>query len=114
MAIWKVKSHTVTVELLGRLPQSDCVKMNGDLQADPPAKTMHGQSAREPDTGQYPGILRGHSVPSQVCPFLAPMNLASLLESLARASSEAPREVVTTWALGLGRKPGSWQPESIP
>lgn len=114
MAIWKVKSHTVTVELLGRLPQSDCDKMNGDLQADPPAKTVHGQSAREPVTGQYPSILRGHSVLSQVCPFLAPMNLASLLEYLLQSPSEASREVVKTWAFGLGRKPGSWQPESIP
>lgn len=114
MAIWKVKSQTVTVELLGRLPQSD-----GDLQADPPAKTVHGQSAREPSpslllTGQYPGIPREHSVHSQVCPFLDPINLASLLESPAQAPSEASREVVTTWALGLGRKPGSWQPETIP
>lgn len=43
MAIWKVKSQTVTVELLGRLPQSDYDKMNGYLQADPPEKTVHDQ-----------------------------------------------------------------------
>lgn len=47
MAIWKVKSQTaVTVELLGKLPQSDCDRMSEDLQADPPAKTVHDQTAR--------------------------------------------------------------------
>lgn len=46
MAIWKVKFHTVTVELLGRLPQSDCVKMNGDLQADPPILVKAAEEAQ--------------------------------------------------------------------
>lgn len=59
MAIWKVKSQTaVTVELLGGLPQSDCEKMSGDLQADPPAKTVHGQVHRSPLPACYRSIPR--------------------------------------------------------
>lgn len=47
MAIWKVKSQTaVTVELLGGLPQSDCDKMIGDLQADPPILVKAAEEAQ--------------------------------------------------------------------
>lgn len=99
MAIWKVKSQTaVTVELLGRLPQRDCGRMAEELKTGPPAKTVHV-------AGQCPGILREHLIPFQECPFLAPINLASLLESLAQAPSEAFREVVIIIALGLEETP---------
>lgn len=103
MAIWKVKSQTaVTVELLGRLPQSDCGRMAEELKADPPAKTVHVQASARVHSG---GTLREHLVPFQVCPFLAPINLASLLESLAQPPSEAFREVAIIIALGLEETP---------
>lgn len=100
MAVWKVKSQTgVPVELLRRRPQSDCDRIAEDLQADPPAKTIRTFRVKgrlsQPITGQYPGTLREHPAPFQVRPFLAPISLASLLESLAQAPSEASRKVVT-------------------
>lgn len=79
MATRKVKSQTaVTVEVLGRLPQSDCDRMAEDLQADPPAKTVHVKSSREGSLSPLQASaqvdkLREHSVPFQVYPFLAPI-----------------------------------------
>lgn len=118
MAIWKVKSQTaVTVELLGGLPQSDCEKMNGDLQADPPAKTVHGQGAPEPPPSLLQVNTQVYPRSTQSLPKFAPFWLLSTWPACwspwLRLPSEASREVGTAWALGLGRKPGSWQPETI-
>lgn len=96
MAIWKVKSQTaVTVEFLGRLPQSDCDRMNEELQADPPAKTVHGQRAREGSPSRLQVSTQMYSESPQSLPSSGSINLDSLLESLAQPPNEASIEVTT-------------------